>query len=79
MQNERVIADRPSEEVMNMIAKARRLTKEYYLTDYEDQEKQCDRCRKRCNQIDSCKLCGGWKSMPSDQISGLKKKAYSGR
>lgn len=40
MQNERVITDRPSEEIMNMIAKARRLTKEYYLTDYGNREKR---------------------------------------
>lgn len=40
MEKERIIVERPTEETLNVIARARRLTKEYYLTDYEDQEKR---------------------------------------
>lgn len=40
MKNGRITVERPAEEILNVIAKARRLTKEYYLTDYEDKEKR---------------------------------------
>ena len=40
MKNERNTIDGPTEEILETIANARRLTREYYLTDYKEKEKK---------------------------------------
>ena len=40
MKNERNTFDGPTEEILETIANARRLTREYYLTDYKEKEKK---------------------------------------
>lgn len=40
MKNERNTFDRPTKEILETIANARRLTREYYLTDYKETEKK---------------------------------------